>query len=48
MVILDIDSMIPQTHLLRQVKDSVNFDFIYKKSRLIIPMSEENLLIRLS
>lgn len=47
MVILDID-LIPQTHLLRQVKDSVNFDFICEKSRLIIPMSEENLLIRLS
>lgn len=28
MVILDIDSMIPQDHLLRQIKDCVNFDFI--------------------
>lgn len=32
MVILDIDSMIPQNHLLRQIKDRVNFDFIYEKA----------------
>ena len=32
MVILDIDSMIPQNHLLRQIKDCVNFDFIYEKA----------------
>lgn len=32
MVILDIDSMIPQDHLLRQIKDCVNFDFIYEKA----------------
>lgn len=32
MVILDIDSMIPENHLLRQIKDRVNFDFIYKKA----------------
>lgn len=32
MVILDIDSMIPQNHLLRQIKDYVNFDFIYEKA----------------
>ena len=28
MVILDIDSMIPEDHLLRQIKNCVNFDFI--------------------
>ncbi len=32
MVILDIDSMIPQGHLLRQIKDRINFDFIYEKA----------------
>lgn len=32
MVILDIDSMIPEGHLLRQIKNCVNFDFIYEKS----------------
>ncbi|MCI8505578.1 MAG: transposase [Lachnospiraceae bacterium] len=31
MVILDIDSMIPKGHLLRQIKDCVSFDFIYEK-----------------
>ena len=30
--ILDIDSMIPEDHLLRQIKDHVNFDFIYEKA----------------
>jgi len=34
MVILDIDSMIPEDYLLRQIKDCVNFDFIYGKSAL--------------
>ena len=32
MIILDIDSMIPENHLLRQIKNSVNFDFIYEKA----------------
>lgn len=32
MVILDIDSMIPENHLLRQIKNRVNFDFIYEKA----------------
>ena len=32
MVILDIDSMIPEDHLLRRIKTCVNFDFIYKKA----------------
>lgn len=32
MVILDIDSMIPENHLLRQIKNCVNFDFIYEKA----------------
>lgn len=30
MVILDLDSMIPENHLLRQIKSRVNFDFIYE------------------
>lgn len=46
--ILDIDYMVPEDHLLRQIKDHVNFDFIYEKAAPpIIPISEENLLIRL-
>lgn len=32
MVILDIDSMIPGDHLLRRIKNCVNFDFIYEKA----------------
>ncbi len=32
MVIIDIDFMIPDNHLLRQIKNCVNFDFIYKKA----------------
>ncbi len=32
MVILDIDSMIPGDHLLRRIKNRVNFDFIYEKA----------------
>lgn len=32
MVILDIDSMIPDNYLLRQIKNCVNFDFIYEKA----------------
>lgn len=32
MVILDIDFMIPENHLLRQIKDSANFDLIYEKA----------------
>ena len=31
LLILDLDSMIPENHLLRQIKNSVNFDFIYEK-----------------
>lgn len=34
MVILDIDSMIPEGHLLRRIKDCVNFDFINAFGRL--------------
>lgn len=30
MAILDLDSMIPENHLLRQIKNRVNFDFIYE------------------
>lgn len=36
MVILDIDSMIPEDHLLRQIKNCVNFDFIYEKAALTL------------
>ena len=32
MVILDIDSMIPEDHFLRRIKNCVNFDFIYEKA----------------
>lgn len=32
MVILDIDAIIPKNHLLRQIKNCVNFDFIYEKT----------------
>ena len=32
MAILDIDSMIPENHLLRRIKKYVNFDFIYEKA----------------
>ena len=32
MVILDIDSMIPKDHLLKRIKDCVNFNFIYEKA----------------
>ncbi|WP_462426133.1 hypothetical protein [Anaerotignum lactatifermentans] len=32
MVILDIDSMIPEDHLLRRIKNYVNSDFIYEKA----------------
>ncbi len=31
-VILDIDSMVPEDHLLRQIKNCVNFDFICEKA----------------
>lgn len=47
MVILDIDVMIPEDHLLRQIKNGVNFDFIYEKAAPIILMSAENRLIPL-
>jgi len=32
MMIFDIESMIPENHLLRQIKNCVNFDFIYEKA----------------
>ena len=32
MVILNIDSMIPEDHLLKRIKNCVNFDFIYEKT----------------
>lgn len=30
MVILDLDSVIPENHLLRQIKNRVHLDFIYE------------------
>ena len=36
MMILDIDSMIPENHLLRQISNCVNFDFIYENGSGII------------
>lgn len=32
LIIFDLESMIPENHLLRQIKNCVNFDFIYEKS----------------
>ena len=32
LIVLDIDSMVPQNHLLRQIKNCVNFEFIYEKA----------------
>lgn len=38
MVILDIDSMIPENHLLRRIKNCVNSDFIVRKGKpLLLP-----------
>lgn len=34
MLILDIDSMFPEDHLLRRIKNCINFDFIYEKTEL--------------
>lgn len=34
MLILDIDSMLPEDHLLRRIKNCMNFDFIYEKKEL--------------
>ena len=31
MVILDMESMLPEDHLLRRIKNCGNFDFIYEK-----------------
>ncbi len=39
MVIIDTDSMIPENHLLRRFKNSVNFNFIYEK---VIPLERQN------
>lgn len=47
MVILDIDSMIPEDYLLRQIKDCVNFDLTYGKSALYYSYVGRNLLILL-
>lgn len=32
MIILDMDSIIPENHLLRRIKNCINFDFIYEKA----------------
>lgn len=32
LIVFDIDSMVPQKHLLRQIKNCVNFEFIYEKA----------------
>ena len=32
MIVLDIESMIPEDHLLRRIKNCVNFDFIFDKA----------------
>lgn len=37
-VIIDLDSMIPENHLLRQIKNHINFDFIYEKQLLTIQL----------
>lgn len=31
MIFLDMDSIIPENHLLRKIKNCINFDFIYEK-----------------
>ena len=36
LLILDLDSMIPENHLLRQIKNSVNFDFINEKGKRLV------------
>ena len=47
MVILDIDSMIPEDHLLRRIKTCVNFDFIYEKAAPYYSHVGRNLLTSL-
>ena len=32
MIFLDIDSIVPENHLLRKIKNCINFDFIYEKA----------------
>lgn len=36
MVILDIDFMIPDNHLLRQIKNCVNFKFHIREGRFVL------------
>lgn len=47
MVILDIDSMIPEDYLLRRIKNCVNFDFIYEKAAPYYSHVGRNLLTSL-
>ncbi len=47
MVILDIDFIFPEGHHLRQIKNCVNFDFIYERRHPIILTLKENLSIQL-
>lgn len=46
MVILDIDSMISDNHLLRQIKNCVNFDSIYEKAAPYTGVSDGSFLIQ--
>jgi len=32
MMILDLNAIIPEKHLLKQIKNYVNFDFVYEKA----------------
>lgn len=47
MMILDIDSIILEDHLLRQIKNCVNFDFIYEKAAPYYSHVGKNLSIQL-
>ena len=39
MLILDIEEMIPENHLLRKINQLVSFDFIYKSCSTAFPYS---------
>jgi len=32
MIMLDIEDLVPETHLLRKIKDKIDFDFIYEEA----------------
>ena len=46
MIILDMNSIVPENHLLRKIKNCINFDFIYEKASPYYAKMAENLLIR--